>query len=161
MNALLEPETLKHNSGQSVMDVEQILKCLPHRYPFLLVDRITGFESGQWIRGIKNVASHEPMLTPHGARSYPVGLVIESIGQIAIALFNLSKSGRTPPEILLGAINDVTVERSVPMGCCLELYAEVGKELENGIIFSGHASINGERFVTLGSLIAMEKPKTP
>lgn len=161
MSALLEPGALKHNSGQSVMEVEQLLKCLPHRYPFLLVDRITGFESGQWIRGIKNVANHEPMLTPPGTTCYPIGLVIESIGQIAIALFNLSKSGQMPPEMLLGAINDVTVERSVPMGCCLDLYAEVGKELDNGIIFSGYASINGERFVTLGSLIAMEKPKKP
>ncbi len=158
MNAVLEPIDTVKTADAVAMTVERIIKCLPHRYPYLLVDRIDGFEPGRWISGVKNVASYEPMLVPQGAARYPVGLVVESIGQIAIALFNLSRSDQAPPEILLGAINDVSVMRSIPMGCCLQLYAEVGKELDNGFIFSGHASINGEIVLTLGSLIAMEKP---
>lgn len=158
MNAVLESTEAKESVAASAMAVEKIVECLPHRYPYLLVDRIDGFEPGRWITGVKNVAGYEPMLVQQGAKNYPVGLVVESIGQIAIALFNLSRADKHPPEILLGAINDVAVTGSFPMGCCLELYAEVVKELDNGFVFSGHASINGEKILTLGSLIAMVKP---
>lgn len=143
---------------RAALTAEKILQCLPHRYPYLLVDSIDAYEPGQWIRGGKNISAWEPMLVPPGIEEYPVGLVIESIGQIAIALFNLSKTHQSPPEILLGAINDVTIEQPVTLGCRLELYAKVSKDLGNGFIFTGEASVNGQRVLSLGDLIAIEKP---
>jgi 3-hydroxyacyl-[acyl-carrier-protein] dehydratase len=152
--ALAEPAPVV----RAALAAEQLQHCLPHRYPYLLVDCIEAYEPGQWIRGVKNIASWEPMLVPPGIKEYPVGLVIESIGQIAIALFNLSRTDRVPPDILLGSLNDVVIAQPVPLGCRLELYAEVGRELDNGFIFSGAASLNGRCVLSLGSLIAIERP---
>jgi len=65
--------------------IDDILNVLPHRYPFLLVDRITGYEEGKWIEGYKNVTIDEIFFMGHFPH-YPVMpgvLIIESMAQTA------------------------------------------------------------------------------
>jgi UDP-3-O-[3-hydroxymyristoyl] N-acetylglucosamine deacetylase/3-hydroxyacyl-[acyl-carrier-protein] dehydratase len=65
-------------------DITSILEILPHRYPLLLVDRITHLEEGQWIEGIKNVTINEPFFVGHfpGHPIMPAVLIIEAMAQV-------------------------------------------------------------------------------
>jgi 3-hydroxyacyl-[acyl-carrier-protein] dehydratase len=139
-----------------VIEHKDIGRCLPQRYPFILVDRITDYEPHSWIRGIKNVARLEPMLMAQGD-DYPRGLIVESIGQLAIALYNISHQVDRPRDILLGSLADVTFSARVRPGSRLELFARVERELDNGFVFSGEACIAGRCVLSLGSLIAVVK----
>jgi 3-hydroxyacyl-[acyl-carrier-protein] dehydratase len=72
------------------MDITQILKRLPHRYPFLLVDRVLALESGKSIKALKNVTVNEPFFPGHfpGRPVMPGVLIIEALAQAAgILLF--------------------------------------------------------------------------
>ena len=67
------------------MDIKEIQRILPHRYPFLLVDKITEIELGKKIVGIKNVSINEPFFQGHfpGHPVMPGVLIIEAMAQVA------------------------------------------------------------------------------
>ena len=71
-----------------MMDIHAILKQLPHRYPFLLVDRVISLEAGKTIRTLKNVTINEPFFTGHfpGRPVMPGVLMIEAMAQSAALL---------------------------------------------------------------------------
>ncbi|HLJ61819.1 MAG TPA: 3-hydroxyacyl-ACP dehydratase FabZ [bacterium] len=73
------------------MDVREILRRLPHRYPFLLVDRILELEPGKRIVGLKNVSINEPFFVGHfpGHPIMPGVLVVEAMAQVAAVLVAL------------------------------------------------------------------------
>ena len=73
-----------YNGGQPIVDTSRIMEYLPHRYPMLLVDRITGYEKGRRIVGIKNVTINEPFFQGHypGHPVMPVVLIIEAMAQV-------------------------------------------------------------------------------
>jgi len=75
-----------------MLDVNEIMKILPHRYPFLLVDRIVEMESGKNIVGLKNVSINEPFFPGHfpGHPVMPGVLIIEAMAQVAAVLAYLS-----------------------------------------------------------------------
>ncbi|MGC2063862.1 MAG: 3-hydroxyacyl-ACP dehydratase FabZ [Thermodesulfovibrionales bacterium] len=68
-----------------MMSINEILNTLPHRYPFLLVDRVTELQPGEYIKGIKNVTINEPFFPGHfpGQPIMPGVLIIEAMAQIA------------------------------------------------------------------------------
>ncbi len=73
-----------YNGGQPIVDTARIMQYLPHRYPMLLVDRITGYEKGRRIVGIKNVTINEPFFQGHypGHPIMPGVLIIEAMAQV-------------------------------------------------------------------------------
>ncbi len=81
--AILEDQR-RSPEGEPIVDAKQILQYLPHRYPMLLVDRITHFESGKRIVGIKNVTVNEPFFQGHypGHPIMPGVLIIEAMAQV-------------------------------------------------------------------------------
>ena len=80
-----------------MMDIHQILKLLPHRYPFLLVDRVVELERGKRIQAIKNVTINEPFFTGHfPARPVMPGvLMLEALAQAA-GLLSFDMMGEAP-----------------------------------------------------------------
>ncbi len=66
-----------------MMDINEIKRILPHRYPFLLVDRVIDYEKAKWIKTIKNVTANEPFFTGHFPNNpvMPGVLVIEAMAQ--------------------------------------------------------------------------------
>ncbi len=68
-----------------MMDIHQILKKLPHRYPFLLVDRVLEVEAGKSIKALKNVSINEPQFTGHFPNRpvFPGVLILEAMAQAA------------------------------------------------------------------------------
>ena len=127
---------------------------LPQRFPFLFVDRIDHYELGVSVKGAKNVAKREPLLVPLGDDYWPEAFVVESLGQLAIALFNLNTTNATPPKILLGGVSEVEFHSAFPMGCKIDLYVNVDKHLEDSFIISGYAEVDNERKLTMGALVA-------
>lgn len=66
-----------------VLDIGRIMEIMPHRYPFLMVDRILEYEIGEWIRGVKNVTFNEPFFIGHFPRRpvMPGVLIVEAMAQ--------------------------------------------------------------------------------
>ena len=83
-----------------VMDIHAILATLPHRYPFLLVDRVLELEPGQRIVAIKNVTANEPQFTGHwpGNPVMPGVLLLEAMAQVGgvMLLCQAEDAGKTP-----------------------------------------------------------------
>ena len=99
---------------------EDIAKILPHRYPFLLVDRITELELGKRVVGIKNVSINEPFFQGHypGNPVMPGVLIIEAMAQVGGILARLSVSGALEKEgaIFFMAIDKVKFRKPVLPG---------------------------------------------
>ena len=86
-------------AAQAMMDIHQILKLLPHRYPILLVDRVLDLQMGKSIRAIKNVTINEPFFTGHFPHRpvMPGVLMLEAMAQAA-ALLSFATQGVTPDD---------------------------------------------------------------
>jgi 3-hydroxyacyl-[acyl-carrier-protein] dehydratase len=82
-----------------MMDIHEILKLLPHRYPFLLVDRVLAFEKGKSIQALKNVTINEPFFGGHFPRRpvMPGVLMLEAMAQAA-ALLAFDNMGKKPDD---------------------------------------------------------------
>lgn len=82
------------------LNYEDIIKILPHRYPFLLVDRVTELEEGKRVVGIKNVSINEPFFQGHfpGKPIMPGVLIIEAMAQVGGVLASLSIPGLSEKE---------------------------------------------------------------
>lgn len=111
-----------------MLDINQIKKILPHRYPFLLVDKITELESGKRAVGFKNITANEPFFQGHFP-DYPVMpgvLVIEAMAQVgAVALLSMSEyKGKIA---LFAGIDGVRFRRQVIPGDQLLLEVELTK----------------------------------
>ncbi len=85
---LMKPQAVKIPSGEAILDINDILKILPHRYPFLLVDRIIDFEGDNKCTGLKNVTMNEPFFQGHfpGHPVMPGVLQLEAMAQVASVL---------------------------------------------------------------------------
>jgi beta-hydroxyacyl-ACP dehydratase FabZ len=99
---------------------EDIVKILPHRYPFLFVDRITELELGKRVVGIKNVSINEPFFQGHfpGNPVMPGVLIIEAMAQVGGVLARLSVPGALEKEgsVLFMAIDKVKFRKPVLPG---------------------------------------------
>jgi 3-hydroxyacyl-[acyl-carrier-protein] dehydratase len=82
-----------------MMDIHEILRLLPHRYPFLMVDRVIAIEKGKSIRAVKNVTINEPFFVGHFPHRpvMPGVLMLEAMAQSA-ALLSFATEGVTPDD---------------------------------------------------------------
>lgn len=112
--------------SEHVLDIKQIMAVLPHRYPFLLVDRITGLEPGKSAAGIKNVTINEPFFQGHFPDEpiMPGVLIVEALAQVgAVAVLSLPENkGKLA---LFTGINNFKFKKMVRPGDRLELYVEL------------------------------------
>jgi 3-hydroxyacyl-[acyl-carrier-protein] dehydratase len=117
------------NNVTGTMDVNEIMTYLPHRYPFVLVDRVVAVEPGKSIRGIKNVTMNEPFFEGHfpGYPVMPGVLVIEALAQVAAILSHLIVDTRpdTRSLIFFAGIDHARFRRQVVPGDQLLLEAHV------------------------------------
>src|SRR5690349_6801434 len=108
------------------LDYSAIERILPHRYPFLLVDRITEFEPDKRIVGIKNVTLTERYLSPlnEGATALPPSFLAEAVAQV-VAIMILAKPVNREKLIYFMGIERVRYRRSVNRGDVVEIEAVV------------------------------------
>ena len=133
---------------QLPLGVEQIAALLPHRYPFLLIDRVTAFDFNKSVTAIKNVTTNEPFFQGHfpGHPVMPGVLIIESMAQAAGVLIMLSESRDPahPVVFYLVKVDKVRFNRVVVPGDQLRLEIEHKRRLRNMSQFFGRAIVDGQ-----------------
>lgn len=143
------------NSPQT-LDVEQIKRILPHRYPFLLVDRILSVEIGKRIVGLKNVTINEPFFAGHFPHNpiMPGVLIIEAMAQVGGILALLSvPEHQGNPAIFLMSLDKVRFRKPVVPGDQLILELETLRGGKKFFKMSGKAFVN-QTLVAEGELMA-------
>ena len=139
-----------------MMDIHQILKQLPHRYPFLLVDRVLEIEQGQRIVALKNVSMNEPFFTGHFPHRpvMPGVLMLEALAQAA-ALLAFDTLGVTPDDktvYYFAGIDGARFKRPVEPGDQLMLHAELDR-MKSGIFKFKARAMVGEELAVEAALI--------
>jgi 3-hydroxyacyl-[acyl-carrier-protein] dehydratase len=129
------------------LNILEIMKRLPHRYPFLLVDRVTQVEAGKSITAIKNVTINEPFFVGHFA-DFPVMpgvLIVEAMAQTAGLLSVLSFGERKQNELyFFAAIDKARFKRQVGPGDQLVFEVEILKFSRGIGKFSAIAKVNDQ-----------------
>ena len=132
----------------SIIDINEIKKYIPHRYPFLLVDRIIELEVGKRVVGLKNVTVNEPFFPGHFPHSpvMPGVLIIEALAQAA-AVLAFKTEGTVPDEnsmVYFASGDNVRFKRPVVPGDQLILGAEIVRTIRNIWKFKAIARVEGE-----------------
>lgn len=144
-----------------MMDIHQILKQLPHRYPILLVDRVLSLEPGVRIKAIKNVTINEPFFTGHFPHRpvMPGVLMLEALAQAA-ALLAFETMGVTPDEssvYYFAGIDGARFKRPVEPGDQLILEVVLDRNKAGIFRFDARALVGDEVAVEAQLMCAMRK----
>lgn len=142
------------------MDINEVMKHLPHRYPFLLVDRVLEFETGKSLRAIKNVTVNEPFFQGHFPHVpvMPGVLIMEALAQ-ATGILSFKTTGNLPTDQSLYyfvGIDKARFRKPVEPGDQLILEVELERRIRDVWKFKGVASVNGE-IVASANLMCAEK----
>jgi 3-hydroxyacyl-[acyl-carrier-protein] dehydratase len=142
-------------------DLQQIMKLLPHRYPFLMVDRIIDIDGANSATGIKNVTANEPHFAGHFPERpiMPGVLILEGMAQTCGALSIRSFDVNGPALVYLMAIDDARFRKPVVPGDVLEY--RIRKVRARGMVwkFACEAVVNGSMVAeaTVTAMMAQEQ----
>ena len=144
-----------------VIDIHRILKILPHRYPFLLVDRVLEFEKGVRIKALKNVSINEPFFTGHfpSRPVMPGVLMLEALAQAA-ALLSFESSGVTHDEnmvVYFVGIDGARFKRPVEPGDQLVLEASIERAKSGIVKYRTRGSVDGATAVEAELMCTIRK----
>jgi len=139
------------------VDINEILKLLPHNYPFLLVDRIIEYEPLKRIVGIKNVTFNEPFFSGHfpGNPIMPGVLIVEAMAQTGGVLAFKSFPDMKGSVFFIG-IDNARFRKPVTPGDQLKFVVQVVKHKREIWVFDGQAFVDGE-IVAEAKIMAMLK----
>lgn len=143
---------------ETVLDIREIEQILPHRYPFLMVDRIVELEDGARIVGIKNVTCSEPYFQGHfpGRPVMPGVMVFEAMAQVGAILAHRSTDGVTPGKtIMLAGADNVRWKRQIIPGDTLRIELTTTKKKRPFWMMDGSVSVDG-KVVMSASVLAAE-----
>ena len=132
--------------NNTVGDINKILQEVPHRYPFLLVDRIVEIEPGKRIVGIKNVTINEQFFVGHfpGAPVMPAVLILESMAQVSGVLMYRVLADRDKKLIYFTGIESAKFRRPVLPGDQLRIEMELRHRRNNFAKMNGKALVDGK-----------------
>jgi 3-hydroxyacyl-[acyl-carrier-protein] dehydratase len=142
-----------------MMDIHQILKQLPHRYPFLMVDRVLEIDKGKTIKALKNVTINEPFFEGHFPHRpvMPGVLMLEALAQAAalLAFDALDTSPNDQSVYYFAGIDAARFKRPVEPGDQLLLEVELLRMKAGIFKFKTRASVDGETAVEAELTCAM------
>ncbi|EKA4520337.1 3-hydroxyacyl-ACP dehydratase FabZ [Vibrio cholerae] len=129
------------------MNITEIQSLLPHRYPFLLIDRVTDYEEGKYLIGLKNVSVNEPQFTGHFPQLpvFPGVLILEAMAQ-ATGLLAFKTFGAPKEKELyyFASIDEAKFRKPVTPGDQLMIEVEFLKERRGIALFNGVAKVDGD-----------------
>ena len=142
----------------AVDDIREIQRYLPHRYPFLLVDRVVAYAPKASLEAYKNVTFNEPVFTGHFPQSpvFPGVLILEGLAQAA-ALLAFKDMGGYPDEstlYLYAGVDRARFRRQVVPGDRLDYRVALERERRGILVFDARASVGGAAACTAGIMIA-------
>ena len=143
------------------MDIHQILKLLPHRYPFLLVDRVLEIEKGKSIVALKNVTMNEPYFTGHFPHRpvMPGVMMLEALAQAA-ALLSFHSLDMIPDDKVVyhfAGIDSARFKRPVEPGDALTLKVEIDRMKAGIFKFKAKALVQEELAVEAELMCTMRR----
>ena len=151
----------------TTMDITEIMSVLPHRYPFLLIDRIIEMERRKRVVAIKNVTANEPHFTGHFP-NFPIMpgvLVIEAIAQAggALLLTEYSEHDRETKLMVFTGINDAKFRKPVVPGDQLRIEVTVLNWRTSAVRMRGVATVDGKIAceATVMCALTTRAPKNP
>lgn len=128
------------------MDIKEIMEIIPHRYPFLLIDKVVEVIPGEKVTAIKNVTINEPFFTGHFPNEpvMPGVLVIEAMAQAGLcAILTIDEyKGKTG---YFGAIDKVKFRKKIVPGDTLTLEVELVKMKKMAGIAKGYVYVDGKK----------------
>ncbi len=138
------------------MDIYEILKYLPHRYPFILVDRVVSYEPGERIIALKNVSINEPYFIGHFPH-YPVMpgvLIVEALAQAAalLTLKTVNAAKNDEQVYYFVGIDGVRFKKPVMAGDQLLLKVEITRQIKGVWKYSARAEVD-DQLVTEAELM--------
>ena len=140
----MEPELRSLGSA----DIQKILRALPHRYPFLMVDRIRDIDGDESCIGVKNVTINEPHFNGHfpGRPVMPGVLLIEGMAQTAGALCVLAQGDATGPKLVyFMTIDNAKFRKPVIPGDTVEFHVRKIRRRSNIWRFAAEAHVDGAK----------------
>jgi 3-hydroxyacyl-[acyl-carrier-protein] dehydratase len=145
----------------TTMDIHQILQRLPHRYPFLLVDRVVEIEKDQRILALKNVTINEPFFVGHFPHRpvMPGVLILEAMAQAA-ALLSFASMEQDPGDdtvVYFAGIDGARFKRPVEPGDQLHIEAQILRQKSGIYKYSAKATVCGELAAEAELMCTMRK----
>jgi 3-hydroxyacyl-[acyl-carrier-protein] dehydratase len=137
-----------------VTGLSEIRKIIPHRYPVLLVDRVSEVDPGRRIVTLKAVSGREPCYADGAGDAYPLGLLLESWAQSAVLLTRWENPN---PDVLgdkvelITGLRGVVVHGEVVPGDVVEHHVEVVRVVDDAAILSGRSLVAGREVLEIGS----------
>ena len=135
------------NNELSPMDIHQIMEHLPHRYPFLLIDKVIDYKEGDFLHGIKNITVNEPCFTGHFPHRpvMPGVLILEALAQ-ATGVLGFKTMERKPDDksiYYFVGIDKARFRRPVEPGDVVHLHVKLLKRKRDMWKFSAEAIVDG------------------
>ncbi len=130
-----------------IMEVQDIMNVIPHRYPILLVDRVLDFEPGQWIKAVKNISMSDAIFQGHfpNKPTFPGVYIIEALAQAGACLAMQSIEKADEKVCYFMSIDGVKFRKPVVPGDQLELRVQVLQFKPKTARFRGEAFVNGQK----------------
>jgi len=131
-----------------MMDILEILRMLPHRYPIIMIDRVLQIEASKRIVALKNVSINEPVFSGHfpGYPVMPGVLILEALAQAAGILAIVTWGDSRPKDSLyyFAGIDRARFKRPVEPGDQLQLEVDFKRELRGIVFFKAQALVQGQ-----------------
>ena len=146
---------MSENQSQS-MDIKDIMNLLPHRYPFLLVDRVTDFIPGKYAKGYKNVTMNEQFFCGHFPNEpvMPGVLQIEALAQLCGAMVLTLPEYKNKLALFAG-VDKARFKRVVRPGDKFEMEAEIIKVKGPIVKAKGKATVDGQLALEVELMVSM------
>ena len=149
-----------------MLKVEEILRFLPHRYPFLLVDRVIALEPGKSIVAIKNVTANESFFQGHfpEVKIMPGVLIVEAVAQAGGILLYHSLPDAAKKIVVLSKLKNIKFRKIVVPGDQMRLEAEIVKARARFAVIRGRAIVDKEIVVEgeiSAAIIDLEEANAP
>ncbi len=147
-------------TAPKIFSIDQIKELLPHRYPFLLIDRVIDVKAGKSIKCLKNVSINEPYFEGHFPTHpiMPGVLIIEAMAQATGVLgsITLGRKPKANQQYVLVGMNKVRFRKQVIPGDQLELHASLIKKRGNMFVFNTEALVEGQRVASAELMCALD-----
>lgn len=141
-----------------IIDIEAIKKIIPHRYPFLLIDRVTEVNGHESIKGYKNISINEPVFQGHFPQNpiFPGVLIVEAMAQLGAFLI-LRRFPKDKRMAYFTGIDKARFKRVVVPGDRLEMETKVVRDRGPFVIMEGKAFVDGEKAATATMMSILAK----
>jgi len=150
----------------NTLDLEGIKRRLPHRYPFLLVDRVADYRPGEWLHAVKQVTANEPWVPGHfpGQAIMPGVLLTEAMAQacglMAFVTREAEPDADLPPEaplFFLVGVDNARFKRPVEPGEAVDLRITLGRVVRGIWLFEARAEVDGALAASAGIRCTMKE----